>query len=121
MEDEGFGTFGTDIFIGVAPQNAPDPCYWLTTSGGSPESRNDTGEVIKIYTINLYYRNTDAEDVYNKMQELEVEFNKANCTQLNGFDTIQLSATLFPTDQDIDNEERTVGIIEITVKTYYKE
>lgn len=121
MESEGLGTFGTDIFIGVAPKGAPDPCYWLTSAGGAPQSRNQTGEVIKNYTLDLYYRNTDAEDVYEKLQSLEVLLNTGNCTQLTGFDTIELQATLFPTDQDIDNEERTVGLIQITVKTYYKE
>ena len=121
MVSEGLGIFGTNIFIGTVPQDAPDLCYWLTGSGGSPTSRNDTGEVTKNYTIDLFYRNTDAEDVYEILQALEITLNKANCTQLTGFDTIEMQATLFPSDQDIDNEDRTVGLIQITVKTYYKE
>ena len=121
MEAQALGTFGTDIYIGVIPQGAPDKCYWLTTSGGTPQSRNQTGEVIKNYVIDVFYRNTDAEDVYDTIQALEVLLNTGNCTQLTGFDTIEMQATLFPTDQDIDNQERTVGLIQVTVKTYYKE
>lgn len=121
MEDQLLGTFGDDIFIGVAPQGAPDKCYWINTSGGAPQSRNQTGEVIKNYVLDVFYRNTDAEDVYDTIQALEILLNNGNCTQLSGFDTIEIQATLFPTDQDIDNQERTVGLIQVGVKTYYKE
>lgn len=115
------GTLGVDIFIGSVPQDAPNNCYWLVGSGGSPVSRNQTGEVVKNYTIDIFYRNLSAEVVYNTLQDLEIEVNKAVCTQLNGFDTIEMQAVLFPSDQDIDNEDRTVGLVQVLVKTYYKE
>ena len=118
MEGQSLGTFGTDIFIGAVPQDAPDPCWWLMTSGGAPQSRNDTGEVVKVYVLDLFYRNTDAEDVYEVLQALEVLLNTGNCTQLSGFDTIEIQALLFPTDQDIDDQDRTVGLTQVTIKTY---
>lgn len=121
LESKLFGTLGTDIFIGTIPQDAPDNCYLLIGAGGSPLARNQTGEVIKNYSIDLYYRNLSAEAVYNTMQSLEIEINKANCTQLTGFDTMEMQATLFPSDQDIDNQDRTVGLVQVLIKTYYKE
>lgn len=117
----GFGTtFGTDVFIGGAPQEANE-CWWIVSAGGSPEVRNQTGEVRKNYILNVFYRSTDEESVYNEMQSLEIELNKSNCLQLSNFDTIEIVATLFPTDQDIDSQERTVGTIQVAIKTYYKE
>ncbi len=121
IADLGYGVFGTDMFIGSAPIDAPNTCIWLVGSGGSPILRNQTGEVTKNYTIDVFYRSSSSEAVYNLLQALEVEINKANCTQLNGFDTIEMQAVLFPSDQDIDNEDRTVGLVQVLVKTYYKE
>jgi hypothetical protein len=120
--DEGFGTaLGTDIFIGGIPQEAPSASWWLVSAGGSPTSTNQTGEKFKTYLVDIFYRNLEAQDVYNELQSLEIELNKSHCAQLSGFDTMEIEATLFPTDNDIDLEERTVGTIQVTIKTYYKE
>jgi hypothetical protein len=44
--------------------------------------------------------------------------NKNACTQLTNFDTIDMEATLLNTDQDIANEDRTVGLVQVTVTVY---
>ena len=117
----GYGTaLNTDVFIGGVP-TIPSTAYWYIFSGGSPVTKNTTGEKIKSYSVQFFYRNVDAEDVYNKLQLIEVELNKSSCAQLSGFDTIEIEATVFPTDNDIDLEERTVGTIQVAIKTYYKE
>lgn len=121
MEDQLLGVFGTDIFIGSVPLNAQDDCYWIVSSGGNPVNENQTGEMLKQYNLNVYFRSLDAEKVDTNMQALEELINADLCTQLNGFDTMDLKATAFPSDQDIDNEERTVGLLQVTVQTYYKE
>ena len=122
MIAQGFGTvFGTDIFIGGIPQDAPDTAWWVVSAGGSPGTKNQTAELQKNYVLNIYYRSTDAESVYNEIQSLEIELNKPTCITLAGFDTIEIEATTFPTDQDLESEERTVGLLTATVKTYYKE
>lgn len=118
MEDEGFGTFGTDIFIGGAPLEAPDPCWWVLSSGGTNTIKTHTGEKVKNYTINVFYRNTDAEDVYETLQTFEEDVNSAGCIQLDTYDTIEMEALLYPTDQDIDLEDRTVGVVEVAITVY---
>jgi len=119
---QGFGSaFGTDVFVGGVPANAPNNAWWVVSAGGSPETRNHTGEVRKNYTLNVFYRSSDEESVYNEMQELEIELNKSNCLELTNFDTIEIQATIFPADQDIDSEERTVGTVQVQISTYYKE
>jgi hypothetical protein len=118
MQDRAIGVFGTDIFIGAVPQDAPANAWWLVSAGGSPEQTNDTGEMLKNYIVSVYYRSLDASGVYNQMQELEELVNADDCTQLDGFDTIAMTATAFPADQDIDSEERTIGLVQITIRVY---
>lgn len=118
MESLSLGTFGTDIFIGSAPLNAQDNIWWVLTSGGSSISTNQTGEKQKNYILSVYYRSLDAEDVYDTIHDFEETINSDHCTQLQGFDTIDMQVTVFPSDQDIDNEDRTVGLLQVTITTY---
>lgn len=111
-------TFGTNLFIGGVEVGAPNECGWLLSAGGSVVKANVSAGKMKNYVISFYYRGLDASVVYEKLQALEEALNSDACTQLDGYDTIDLQATLFPTDQDIDNEERTVGLIQITATTY---
>lgn len=121
MQSLSLGTFGTDIYIGSVPLDAPNTCWWIISSGGSPVQKNHTAEVMKQYNLDVYYRSTDSESLYNTLHDFEVTLNNPNCTQLTDFDTIEIQAISFPADQDIDNEDRTVGLLQVTIRTYYKE
>lgn len=116
------GTVGQDIFLNSVPKDAadkaPDKAWWLKSSGGAPIVKNHTGEKQKNYIVYVYYRNTDSEDVDEILQAFEESINSKNCTQLPGYTTIEMSATGFQNDLDIDNEERTVGLVEVTITTY---
>lgn len=118
MEGELSATFGTDIFIGGAPIDAQDRIWWVIAAGGTPIGKNNTGEKVKNYLLSVFYRNTDAEDVYETIQGFEDLINAGQCKELNGYDTIELEATTFATDQDIDNEDRTIGLIQVTITIY---
>lgn len=118
MEIESLGTFGTDLYIGAAPLDAPDRIWWVVSAGGTPIGKNHTGEKVKNYILSIYYRNNDAEDVYNTIESFEALLNAGNCTQLNGYDTIEIEATSFAADQDLDNEDRTIGLIQATITVY---
>ncbi len=121
LEAEEIGVFGTNLFIGGAPLDGPDLCFWLVSSGGAPVSSNQTNEMVKEYTIDVFYRNTDPEDVYDVLQSLEILLNNGSCKTIGSFDIIDVQTSLFPTDQDIDNEDRTVGLLTVKIVTYYKE
>ena len=122
MISVGFGTtLGTDVFIGGVPQDAPSTAWWVVSQGGTLVLTNQTGEKIKSYTLQVFYRNIDGQDVYDELQDLEIELNKSNCAQLTGFDTMEIESNLFPTDNDIDLEERTIGMLQVKITTYYKE
>lgn len=118
MEGLGLGTFADDIFIGGAPLNSEDAIWWVIGAGGNSDPKNSTGERIKNYTLDVFYRDTNAEEVYDKMQILEEEVNSKECTELEGYETVDMEAALFPADQDIDNEDRTVGLLQVTLTVY---
>lgn len=118
MATKGYGTLGTNLFIGAVPIDAPNVCWWVSASGGSNTTRNKTGERIKQYIIQVFYRSMDAEDMYEKMQAFEETINSNTCTSLTGYDTIDMQCTTFPTDQDIDSEERTKGLAQVTLTIY---
>lgn len=118
LEDEGYGTFGTNIYVNVVPKEAPDTCIWVTKEGGAPETTNQTGEMVKNYILNVYYRSLTDQDVYDTMQAMEELINSDACTQLSGYDTIDMQATQFPVSEDIDDENRSIGLLQVTLRIY---
>lgn len=118
LQENGFGIFGTDLFIGSVPDNAPTASWWIIGGGGSPTLRADTGEKMKAYIFSVFYRNTDSEDVDTKLQALEIKANDKSCKSLDDYETVDLEASGFQSDADIDLEDRTIGSVEITVLIY---
>lgn len=116
----GLATLGTDLFIGEAPSSnrVPDSIWWIIDNGGSPIKKNSTGESLKNYQIQIFYRNRDYKLVKDAMFLLEEELNCDGCTQLSGFDTIDIIAITFPIDNDLDQEDRKIGMIQANVTTY---
>lgn len=121
MQDNGIGVRGTDIFIGSAPLDAPTACYWIIGGGGTPVIRAQTGGKGKAYIFNVFYRNTDASDVDSKLQALEELANRGVCYSLSGYDTLDIEASSFQSDNDLDLEDRAVGTVQITVTVYQAE
>ncbi len=122
LEDIGVATLGQDLFIGEAPSSnkVGDSIYWLKSSGGEKSLRATTGEAIKAYQIDVYYRSNSYQAVYDSLHELEETLNCAGCVQIGSFDTIEVEAFTFPIDSDLDNEERKVGLLQANL-TIYKE
>ena len=123
LQDElSVATIGQDLFIGLAPRSdkAPDTLWWIKAFGGDPTTRLKTGETMKQYIVEINYRNRDYETVYEQLQSVEESINSDTCSQITGYDTIDIEATTFPIDDDIDSEDRKVGLLRITL-TIFKE
>lgn len=120
LESLGIGTYGQDIFIGQAPSsnNVQDNIWWLVASGGTPAIRLMSGETVKDYQVDVFYRNRDYKAVYDAMESLETSINCDGCTQLTGYETFDMQATTFPIDQDLDSEDRSIGLIQASLKVY---
>lgn len=118
IENEGFATFDVDMFIGGASLDMPDDCIWLLSGGGNVTDKNISSGKFKTYVMPIFVRGTVQKDVYDKAQALEELINDYECTDLDGYDTIELEATSFPIDEDLDGENRVVGVVEVTATIY---
>lgn len=118
LENQGIGTFGTDIYLHQVPDDAPDACYWILTAGGSPVRVLSTGEKVKQYFVTVNYRSMSEKDVDRNLFRLEELLNCAGCVDLEGFEVYQISAQQFPTDSDADLVERRTAFLQANVQVY---
>jgi len=120
LEDKGYGIFGQNIFLYRVPNSfqAESEVLWVIPSGGSIVDRNKTNEAIKAYQFLIYYRSTSAEKVDTSLSVLEEELNCMGCVTIPGFELVQLNTTQFAADQDLDAENRMVGLLRVQVEIY---
>lgn len=113
-------TLGQTLFIGEAPSSkkVADAIWWIVENGGGVIQKNATGEATKSYQFNVFFRSRDYEAIKDGMYELEEDLNCDNCSQISGYDTIDIEATTFPIDNDLDSEDRKVGLLQVTITTY---
>lgn len=116
LESSSVATLGTDLFIGEAPTD-PDALWWLTGNGGNPETKAATGERIKTYQVGVFYRDRSGKNVYDRLFALEDQLNSGSI-DLTGFDTVEVQAITFPIDQDLDDEDRKVGLLQAQLTIY---
>ena len=121
LEQEGIGTFGTDIYSPQIPEDAPDAAYWLQTAGGGVVLTLATGEKVKQYFVTINYRSRKGKEVERKLFDLENLINKPQCLKLTGFEVYEVSATQFPVDNDLDDEDRRIGFVQANIQIYKKD
>ena len=120
LEDKGCGIFGQNIFLYRVPNSlkTQTELYWVIPSGGMKYSTNKTGEIVKAYNFLIYFRSNEAQKVDETLSALEELLNCSSCVNLEGFELVDISATQFPADQDIDSENRMVGMIQVQLSVY---
>jgi len=113
-------TLGQTLFIGEAPSSkkVADAIWWIVETGGGVLQKNATGEATKSYQFNVFFRSRDYEAIKDGLYALEEDLNCDNCSQISGYDTIDIEATTFPIDNDLDSEDRKVGLLQVTITTY---
>lgn len=120
LEDKGCGIFGQNIFLYRVPNSlkTQTELYWVIPSGGMKISTNKTGEAIKAYNFLIYFRSNEAKTVDETLSALEEMLNCSSCVELDGFELVSINATQFPADQDLDSENRMVGMIQVQLSVY---
>ena len=120
MEELDVGTSGQNIFIGETPPSnyVDDNLWWVIQSGGSKTLKAFTGESIKQYSLLVYNRGRDYGLVSSRLSNLEETLNCPSCVELDGYEVLEMEVVQFPTDQDLDSEDRKVGLLQINIKTY---
>lgn len=118
LADQTVGTFGTDLFLGELPLDAPDEAWLVVVSGGNPEVVTVDGAMIKLYTFNIYRRSLAGKEIERDLFSLEETLNRADCVTLEGFETIYSRATNFAQDIDLENENRRIGLLQAQVRLF---
>lgn len=120
LETEGFGVFGQNIYLYRVPNSfkAESEVMWVIPSGGNIVGKNRTGEQIKAYQFLIYFRSVSAEKIDIALSAMEEQLNCSNCVKLEGYELVQVNTTQFPADQDLDAENRMVGMIRVQLEVY---
>lgn len=120
LESIGVATLGQDLFISRAPSsnNAPDRIFWVKAAGGTSLPSTVNGSTQRTSVLELYHRDVRTEGVYDTMQTLGDDLTCSGCLTLEGYQVTDVSVDGPWTDQDLDNEERDVGLLQITITTY---
>lgn len=109
-------TLGTNLFISRVPSSnqASDPVWWLKQSGGQVVSRTTQGGALKQYLIEVNMRAYGGEAVDEALQALGDSLTTSFVT-FDEYDLYQIEPNGPWTDQDLDNEERSVGLLQVKV------
>ena len=121
LEEKDIATFGQDLFLNEVPSSndtQTESVYWILTSGGNPISKLRTGELVRMHAITINFRAIKNEDVEKKLHRLAELLQQPDCIQLDGFETIDVSVSQFPAQEDIDIENRKRGMLRLTIQTY---
>ena len=120
LEDQGIATFGQDLYLRKVPNsyNTTKDVYWVIPSGGQPLSKLKTGEILKQYSFLIYFRSMKVKIVEEKTFELEELLNCSGCVSLEGFDVVSIDVNRYASDEDIDLEDREVGLVQVNINTY---
>lgn len=113
-------TFGQDLFIGEAPSSnkVPDTIWWIVARGGDKTTDYPTGGAVKSYQIDIFHRDRDYKSLSDELSSLEELLNCEECTQLTGFQTMDSQASVLGIDNDLDGEDRKIGLLQATITVY---
>lgn len=113
-------TLGQDLYIGEAPSSnkAPDTIWWIVATGGNRITGAVSGENLKLYTVEIYYRSRNYKQVYDNIHSLEQTLNCDDCVQLEGYQTIDIQASVLGIDADLDNADRKIGLVQADITVY---
>ena len=120
LESKGYGILGQNLYLYRVPNSlkTETETLWVIPTGGIPSRVNKTGEMIKTYQMQIYYRSKSARKVDEALNDLENTLNCLKCIQLEGFELVGIRATQLPADRDTDSEDRMVGTVSCEIQVY---
>jgi hypothetical protein len=118
LQSKNIGTFGEDLFFGELPQDAPNNSWLVVVSGGNPDMVTLDGGMVKVYTFNIYHRSLAGKEMERELFSLEEDLNCSDCVSLEGFETIYSRAINFGTDNDLEQENRRIGLLQAQIRLF---
>lgn len=115
LQSIGVGTLGTNLFLSRWPSSnkIADPSFLIKEAPGQLVKRTIQGQAINRYLIELYMRAYGGGTVDETLQSLRGQLTTSAVT-LESYTLYSNPETNGPwADQDLDDEERTVGLLQI--------
>lgn len=109
-------TLDQDMFVSRVPA-VPSSAWLIKAFGGVPTLHAVTGARIKDYNVQVFYRDQDTQAIYDKLYALEELLNGPGL-DLEGFQVVETNCLVFPTDNDLDAEDRDVGLLQAVVSIF---
>lgn len=125
LQSIGVATRGEDLFTSRAPSSKAldiaghnaNRIFWVKSAPGAPPERSVNGPQRQFHGIDLYHRDLSADAVDETLQMLSDKLSCPGCVHIPGFDVLEIEVEGPWSDQDLDNEERTVGLLQLTITT----
>jgi hypothetical protein len=108
LEDDGVGTFATDLFLSKEPEN-PDDCITVYNTGGFPDDCIANGERQRaIHNFQVRVRNADYLTAQTEMESVRTSLEKTIKTLVDsgGTTTFHIWMTTLPIDLPRDTHNR---------------
>lgn len=112
LADNGFGTFGTDIFVGYTPEG--ENAIWVELIGGSTELYTPVEEA----AVNIYIKNTSASDAVDKLNDVKHFIHRMHSTSLNS--NYVYTMLVLGNIEDVSRDLEYAKIFKLTVQLLYR-
>lgn len=112
LEDAGFGTVGTSIFIGQIPDNTNG--YWIMGAGGQANNYLPISDV----SIDLYVKNTKSETARENLESVKSFIHRMhNTTTPNAY---IYSILALGDIEDLERDMEYAGVYRLTLIVKYR-
>lgn len=112
LQTAGFGTYGTNIFVGYIPENTD--AIWLEQVGGSQNNYLPMQEAV----VNIYIKNTNASDAVNTLNDIKHYIHRMHSTTVstNYIYTMLILGNI----EDVTRDLEYAKIFKLTVQLTYR-
>lgn len=108
LDDNGFGTLGTDIYVGYIPDNKS--CIAVMRSGGLPHRYTPIVETV----VDIYVKNTSASEAISTLENIKAFIHRMHNTTMTG--TFAYSILALGDVEDVQRDPEYSKIFKITVQ-----
>lgn len=112
LANNGFGTFGTDIFVGFTPEG--ENAIWVEMIGGSAELYTPVEEA----ALNIYIKNTNAETAVEQLNDIKRFIHRMHSTSLSS--NYIYTMLVLGNIEDVSRDLEYAKIFKLTVQLLYR-
>ena len=121
LQNDGVGTFGTDIFISKEPES-PDNTITIYKTGGLPDNTLKVGNYTQeIHNFQVRVRNNNYQSAHTTMNSVRASIEKGlkTLTDSGGTDYLKIQMVSLPIDLIRDTTNRCIITANFTCMRYF--